>query len=300
MKQVIGMWMGMLAASFLFGCTIMCCDGNSSLVEGKKSLTVSHQAEAAIDVRTENGSIQVVKADRSDVEIVATIRARTQERLDSTTINARRGEDGVLHVTADWPAAGRRDNEGCSFEVAVPEAVGVVLESSNGALSIAGLAGAARLRTSNGAIHAADQDGPVEARTSNGGINVEAAQGTVDARSSNGRVTVSEATAAVKAETSNGSVTVRLVPANPGPVEARTSNGGIELDLSPAFSGELTLETSHGGIHAKDLPGARLISSEKDRLVLGFGQSDAKSTAKTSNGAVTVRMRGEAVSPEGS
>ncbi len=214
MKRVIGMWMGiaLVAGIGLCACSICCCGGGSNLVEGKKSAVVPHQAGTAIDVRGDNGSIQVVKADRGDVEIVATIRARTQERLDGTTINAQRGEDGTLRVTANWPAGGRHDNESCSFEIAVPEAVGVTLETSNGAVSIAGLSGPARLHTSNGAIHATDQNGPVEARTSN------------------------------------------------------------------------------GGIHAKDLPGARLISSEKNRLVLGFGQSAAKSIARTSNGSITVRM----------
>jgi len=253
-----------------------------------------------------------VKTDRSDTEIAATIRARTQERVDGTTIQAERGENGMLLVTANWPAPGRYDNESCSFDIEVPEANGAVLKSSNGSLTIKGLSGSAQLHTSNGSIHATGQEGPVDAHTSNGSIHVDRAEGdvkshtsngsifvdrtkgAVDAKSSNGRVEVTEAAAAVKANTSNGSVSIQLAEENPGPIEARTSNGRIELDLSPVFSGELTLETSHSAIRANDLPGARLISAEESRLCLGFGDGQAKSAAKTSNGKIAVRMRSAA------
>jgi hypothetical protein len=101
----------------------------------------------------------------------------------------------------------------------------------------------------------------------------------------------------VTVKTSNASVSVRFAPESPGPLDVHTSNGAVDLELSPAFHGELFLESISGHIRAKDLPGARLVSTGEDEMRLAFGSEQGLSTATTSSGTITVRMLSKPSSP---
>ncbi len=314
-------------------CNHFFAGSNPAPFRGTKSLAVPHQPGTAIEVATDNGSIEICQTDRTDVEIHADFRATTQERLDAASIQAQRTEDGTLRITIDWPDGRRRNAEGCSFEIAVPDAVGVELSSSNGSLTVRGLSGTAELHTSNGKVDVEDHAGPIEVHTSNGAIQsrqvageidartsngpidvtdapaavtahtsnaaitIRKADGNVDATTSNGRIEVIDASQAVVAKTSNASVSLQLAPHGPGPLDVHTSNGAVDLELSPAFRGELFLESVSGHIRAKDLPGARLVSTGEDQMQLAFGESQVRSTATTSNGTLTVRMLPESALP---
>lgn len=220
--------------------------------EAEKALSVPHVADSPIDVETANGSITVTKADRKDVQIEATVRATTQERADAVKVTAERDGDS-LRVRVTWPDGAREPNEGCNITIAVPDARGVALRSSNGRLTVAGLGG------------------PADLRTSNGRINVKGHAGRVTAESSNGRITV------------GGRVT--------GPVELTTSNGAVELELGSEFRGKLSLRTSNGSVKVSDLGEATLERSGRSRAVINFGDGP-DSRVKTSNGSIRVSAGG--------
>ena len=246
----------------------------------------------ALHVRSENGSISVQQADRADVQVIAHVCAVSQERLDAVDILAERTEDGTLSIAAQWPDGHRQGREGCSFEVLIPGATGLDLQTSNGKLSAAGCLGRAELHTSNGAIDLTDHQGPAVAETSNGSVTLTGVWGPVDARSKNGKIHVVGATDAVSARTSNGSVHVEFDPASLGPVDVQTSNGAIELAIGPVFAGKLLLETSNGSIQVEDAVLAQVISRSKNRVRLAFGAfggSERESKATTSNGAIRVK-----------
>jgi hypothetical protein len=105
----------------------------------------AHVASSPIEVRTENGSITISRAPVSEVHIHADIRAVTQERADATVVTTEREADGTLLITVTWPDGKRQSNEACSLEIKVPDAAGVRLFTSNGAIDAKGLAGAATL-----------------------------------------------------------------------------------------------------------------------------------------------------------
>lgn len=291
---MIGTW---IARSRPLGVALACaaalggCVGAWSTVTREAEVTApAVSPEPRVSVRTENGSIEVRREARGDVLVRGVIRARTQERADQTRLVAEYAPDGVLLVTVGWPDGQRQRHEGCNLEVLLPAAGGVTAETSNGAIVLAGLGGDAVARTSNGRIDVQDQGGAVTAQTSNGAVLVARAGGPVDVRSSNGRIEVQAAPGSVAGETSNGAIEVALAPESPGPVRLRTSNGPITLDVGAGFTGELSLGTSNGSIRLpQDAPGVRVVSLEKRSARLIFGDGAESSSARTSNGGVTVR-----------
>ncbi len=259
--------------AFLPGCGMM--GWTEASFKATRTSTLPHVAGKAVDVQTDNGSISVVKAASSEVTITASLKAISQERLDAATVTAGRDERGTLVVRVVWPDR-RQSSEGCSFEIALPDAVGATLTTSNGSVNIAGLSGPAELHSSNGAIVARDH------------------AGTIDAQTSNGKIELDELGSPVKASTSNGAISVVLRADAPGPVRLDTSNGSIDLTLSPAFVGSLSLDTSNGGVTVAGADKASISQINKNSGLLVFGpagDSAPASKARTSNGHIKITAR---------
>jgi hypothetical protein len=246
------------------------CYLTKGLVDGELSATTPHIAGTPLRVETANGSIKVAKADRRDVVIVAKISALTAERLAGSKISATRLGDGTLMIQCDWPGGKPESREVCSFDVQIPEAVGVSLESENGNLQIADLAGSAHLLTTNGNIDIDRHAGPIRANTTNG------------------TVAVSEADGPVKVDTANGVVKISLATQAAGPIEVNGVNTAIDLAVGPAFMGTLSLGTTNGMLSVDPSIMARRQSVDPHEMQLAFGNSNAKSSATTVNGTIHV------------
>jgi DUF4097 and DUF4098 domain-containing protein YvlB len=268
------------------------------LHEQTRVTTAAHAAQSAIRVETANGAVTVAQANRDDVEVVASLRAASEERLAATEVVAERLADGTLSVYVRWPGGHRKSRESCSLEIAVPEAVGVALHSANGSLTIEGLGGKAELTTSNGPIEVRRHGGSVTATTSNGSICAADVAGTLEVESSNGNITISGAADRVSARTSNGRMDLALTDEGVGPIHARTSNGEVVLHLGSAFAGELVAETTNGAIRIDDLPGVQVTKHDKSSAVLLFGSAVPQSTIRTSNGSVSIHGTGRALAEE--
>ncbi len=255
-----------------------------------REFTVEHVDNMPLSVETRNGRVTVRKSDGDQVEVVAELRAVSQERLDFTEVIADRQPDGTLAFSVDWADGERRNNEACSFDISIPNAYGVEIISSNGALDVSGLGGQARLRTSNGRIVAAHHEGDVSARSSNGAIRVKHSTGSIDASSSNGSIVIRDATQGVTADTSNGRVEVEFGSGSAGPVDITTSNGSVDLTLNEHAAGVYSFDTSNGRVHAEGVKNVEILSTGKRHLKIRIGDSDTRSRVRTSNGSITVRM----------
>jgi DUF4097 and DUF4098 domain-containing protein YvlB len=236
--------------------------------------TAPHTTGSGVKVSTRNGSISIRKAsDTTEVAIQATLRMVTSERLGEASIIANRNSAGVLEISAQPPSDGWRGGEGCSFDITVPDAGGVELRSTNGAIKLAGLSGPAKLDTSNGSITIAGHSGDVEADTSNGAVDATGISGNAHIKTSNGGVKVS------LADTSSA-------------VQIKTSNGAVTLELSRAFRGELSVDTSNGSIRLPQSGPSNVntqMRQSKNRATMIVGDATSKSSIDTSNGSVTVR-----------
>jgi DUF4097 and DUF4098 domain-containing protein YvlB len=235
-----------------------------------KTVTAPCAAPAPLDVATGNGDITVTRADVSEVQISATIKATTQERLDAARVTAEHGPDGTLLVRVEWPEGKRLPNEGCAFDIRVPDVTSLTLKSTNGTLRTAGLSGPATLTTSNGEVVVSGHRGPVKAASSNGQISL------LDVESA-------------AADTSNGDVVVRLLPDSPGPVNAQTSNGEIVLTVGPEFQGAVKASTSNGQVLNASGMGVTVGAARRNQAVFSFGKGKQPCSLQSSNGSITIR-----------
>lgn len=277
----------MLAAITLTGCNV---SFGTAAYSDTRHVGVSHVPDAAIDITTHNGSVEVVRQEGiDDVRITATIRAQTQGRLDNTTVVIDRDSaNNTLRIYVEWPNGVRLSNEQCSFIVHTPGATGARISSSNGALRIAGLSGEAVLTTSNGRITVDGHNGDAKLRTSNGRITATNVAGTVNAQSSNGRIELTEVGGPAEVRTSNGSVSLTLAKHAAGPVNVQTSNGSVSVVLGADHPGPVVLSTSNGRVRYVDANGAE--STARGTLSLFSGKSGPESRIRTSNGSVSVRV----------
>lgn len=262
------------------GCSVI-------LARETRVTTVPHQPATAIRVETRNGGVTLRKAAREDVEITAKLAATTPERLAQAQVVAERQPDGALLVKVNWPDR-PRSREGCAFDIALPEAVGVAIDTSNGGIEIADLAGTAQLDSSNGAIRVSNHAGDVHADTSNGAITLRNIAGSVHADSSNGRVVLRGVAGKATVDTSNGGVEIELADHAAGPLDVDTSNGHVEIRLGTAFTGELQLSTSNGRIQLDAAGATRVKQSGRGDATLTFGSDATRSRVRTSNGGIRV------------
>jgi hypothetical protein len=245
----------------------------------EETRTASAPAAAArgLAVDTRNGSITIEPADRTDIDIRATLRARSVERLALMKVTAEQDSAGVLHVMVA-PADGEWwSGEGCSIKIVAPKAAlgsGITARTNNGSITLAGAGGTAELTTSNGSIEVRDHAGPVKAGSSNGNLKLDRVSGSVHARTSNGRIAA------------------RLAPDAAGPVDLDTSNGSVILDVGSAFTGTLSISTSNGSITVpRDTPGVKVVSMGRRTAKVQFGTGgENASRIDTSNASVTVQV----------
>ena len=274
---------------------LTCCGchfniGGGPVFRESRTSVLEHVNGTAIEVESANGGITVTQSDRADVQIVAHLKAQTEERLQAARIIVSRNELDNLNVGVEWPGS-RKGNEGCTFEIELPSAKDVYLRSTNGKLSVLGLSGVATLTTSNGSIQVDRFDGDIEAETSNGRVTVHDAEGKIDVQTRNGAIEIIEAKQDVIADTSNGSVKLKLADADSaGPIAIGTSNGSVTVELNSAFAGKLSCKTSNAKIRVDSISGT-VTDNGKRSKVIQFGDSAVASRIKTSNGSINVRQR---------
>lgn len=274
-----------VSASALGGCVVSL---DSSVERKTVSLDIEHVAGSAVDVESQNGSVTVrADDDAESVSVNAEIRAKTVERLEATKIVASRNGEGALVLRVEWPDNKREGNEGVSFDITLPDAHGVTINTGNGAIELENLAGEARLETSNGRIMVGDHDGEVFANTSNGRIEAREVDGPVRLRTSNGRVIAEDINGPVDIVTSNGAIEVDLEDGVQGACSAKSSNGSITFSAGRAMKASLDLSTGNGKIIV-NRGGETMSFKNSARVELNGGGPTC--TLSTSNGKITVEV----------
>lgn len=260
-----------LGISMLLATGVVGCGWSGLQAANYKAVTKSSTpvtGDRTLDVQSENGAIDVQVWDSSEVEVEATIRATTQERLEKTNVITK-VEGSSIVVSVQWPDGKRLGSEGASLSIRVPKCKGSVLKTSNGAIKAAGRLGPGKFHSSNGAITVTDIDGALDVSSSNGAINVTGAH------------------AQVNAKTSNGKITIALADDAKGPVNLASSNGSVTLDVGAAFAGTIDASTSNASCVLKAGDGT---TTKGKTLTHSFGSGET-SKIKTSNGSVTINAK---------
>jgi DUF4097 and DUF4098 domain-containing protein YvlB len=228
-------------------------------------------AGGALTVRNVNGSVEITVWDQDTVDVNAVKEADSQARLNEIRIEVQRTGDGVSVRTV--VPEHRNGNMGARLVLKVPRRVNLRdVSSSNGAIRVSGVEGAAKLSTSNGAIRADVTGGSFSAATSNGSIEANLRR--------------SDSREPVVLDTSNGRISLRLDAETVPEIRADTSNSSIELHLPASTGARLEASTSNGGIFSDFDVTTRSMS--KDRLNGTIGAGGPLLKLGTSNGAIRV------------
>lgn len=194
-----------------------------------------------LSVQTENGGIQVIGEDRSDVSLEARVEAWAPSEsaatnlLNQVTIDTANGE---IHDHAPKTYNFGRTGYSINYHLRVPRHLAADLHTVNGGVDLSKLDGEIRFETTNGGVSLSDLSGDVQGHTTNGGLDIALAG---DSWHGEG----------LKADTMNGGVDLRIPSDYSAHLETGTVNGGISVDFPVTIHGEIKnhLETDlgHGG-----------------------------------------------------
>lgn len=257
----------------------------------KRELSIPHKADSPVKVETANGTIKLIRGGTDTVSVRAMVRSRSEERAKQIKVTAERTSEGELIILAKFPDGRARDRDGVSFEIYLPDAKNITLESSNGAIEASGFAGKAELTTSNGTISLGKHVGEAILETSNGAIMLDDVQGSVHAETSNGAIKLKEVGSPVTADTSNGAIEVMLRNDAAGPVHLETSNGRVVFQAGSSFQGTLEADTSNGSVTIQQGSAPWKVTQKKTSAKVIFSEQGEKSVIDTSNGGITVSAK---------
>lgn len=201
-----------------------------------------------LSVESFNGSVEILSWERDEVDISGAKYASSEDLLAALKVDVVATEN-LIQVRTIRPS-GRRGNMGAKYVIHAPRRTGLDrIESSNGAVTVEGFEGDARLRTSNGGVRITNLTGNIEAETSNGGMDLSGFQGSAVLHTSNGGIKADGVRGHFEATTSNGGVDATIAgDGDNRPIRVRTSNGSIRLTLEGTPGTDIYANTSNASI----------------------------------------------------
>jgi hypothetical protein len=203
-----------------------------------------------------NGGIRIRGWDRGDVlvrtKIVGYAASEAEARRVASSV---RVETAGGRIRTDGPEKEDDEYWSASFEVQVPRAAMLTLNTRNGGISIDDFRGTAKFRASNGGVSLTNVGGDIRGETTNGGLTVDLNGDRWDG-------------AGLDVETHNGGIRMTLPENYSADLETGTVNGGTRIAFPVMVQGKL-------GKH----------------FTTTLGAGGAKLRVVTTNGGVTINKR---------
>lgn len=272
-----------VSAVFATACVNVSIDHDTLKTEVRQDeFTVAENP--ALDVRTQNGRIDVIPGTDFTIAVKATLKGpdkleySVSQEGDTIIVDVRRtGPSGVFNIG---------NSPGADIEITAPVSTAYRLVTSNGQIEINGLEASGSLDTSNGRIVARDIVGNLQAVTSNGAIEIDDYEGSARLETSNGSITVTDSKGEFDVETSNGRIEVEAELVPNGYNRMRTSNGSVTVTLLGTPSIDLDVTTSNGEI--KNRYPILTTGPSRNSLRGEIGDGEAGLVIRTSNGSTTI------------
>lgn len=285
----------LLAVALLPGCMIDFSSFNWD--DFKYSYDEQHSFSAetiqAIDVSIYNGAITVVTGDTDTItlEVEERIKARSEEQAEeiADAVSIRGTETGgTLLVEVDYGGDQKlKKRYAVKMLITMPEELATSLRSTNGALSVDGVAANVEAKTTNGSIKAANCWGDVVLRSTNGAIKALNISGSVDAQSTNGSLEI-EGTSQVLGRTTNGGIRAEVRGFLDGDIRLSTTNGAISFSLPAGSHFELDASTTNGSI-SHDFGSGIEMDKRRKNAHGTVGEGGPRVRISTTNGGIKIR-----------
>jgi DUF4097 and DUF4098 domain-containing protein YvlB len=248
-------------------------------------------------------------------DIVVTGWSRDEIRVHATSENGGiRLDASGSRLTLELSNAYRGDES--RFEVTVPTGVRVIARAQSGDISISGTHGEVEARAQSGDVKVDDVANRLDIGTLSGDVEAHTVNGDVQIKSVSGDVQVSDFKGDFEGETVSGNIVLRTAigryvrshttsgdlvyegTVDPsGRYELSAHSGDIRLDIPTNSSAQLTISTWSGAIDSDFpitlRPGEHGIgSAQAKRFTFEIGGGDARITAETFSGDITIGSRG--------
>lgn len=195
-----------------------------------RELTVPATGALSVDAGP-NGSIRVTGDNRRDVQVRARVQAWGADEAEAERI----AQEVIVRadgtVRAEGPDQRGRRGWNVSYEVLVPRAIDLSLETTNGGIAVVDVHGDLALEAVNGGIRLEGVAGNVRGRTTNGGVDATLTGGAWDGDG-------------LDLRTTNGGVHLRVPGDYSARLETRTVNGGVDIDFPVTVQGRIGREIS--------------------------------------------------------
>ncbi len=232
--------------------------------ESRMEKNLKLEPGGTLRLETGLGWVKVRGTDRSGARVVVTSkREDLNELLDFRFEESAGGVSIVARKKHPISTFFGTQSGSVGFEVEVPTRTRVTVDTAGGSITLAALAGEAKLETSGGGIEVKDLaadlvahtsggsislthiGGKCRVDTSGGGITAEGIDGTLEAESSGGSLDFDHVRGNIHAHTSGGGIEIRDAG---GRVDADTSGGSVEVEFARGNSRGGTIESSGGGV----------------------------------------------------
>jgi hypothetical protein len=290
--------------------TTAIADAQSRRDEGYESridTTLSFDRRGSVILSVGAGEIVVTGWNRDQIRVKAWSE-RSVIRMDATTtrlsldLSRVRGGDTRFEITV--PIGVRVSARSTSGDISITGTKGSVDANTNtGDMMIEDVAETVDLRSMSGDITARAIVGTVEISTLNGDLLLSDVRGDVEAGSVSGEIDLRGITAKyVRAKTTSGDVTFDGTVDAAGRYELGSHSGGVYLTVPQNTGALVTIATYSGSIESPDFPitlrpGEHGIGASK-RFTFEVGKGDARISAESFSGDITIRSRGAGRRPE--
>lgn len=268
--------------------------GEAVLVQEEKRFTAG--ADADVEIRTFDGSIEVRSWDRDEVRVEIT--RRSGNRPDAEALEVRATQEGS-RILVDAVNPGERDHvirlgpasRSVSLIVTTPARLTRVRATTgDGPVSARDLAAEVALHTGDGPVRAERITGALAVHTGDGDVTLVDVQGAVEVHSGDGVIEVAGLFDGLRVDTGDGDI---RIDARQGSVMkadwvVNTGDGPISLRLPNEFHAELDAHTGDGPITATGITTPQRDDGEANLLRATLGNGGAALRLRTGDGPIAV------------
>ena len=232
-------------------------------------------------VRNRNGAILVTGWDREELQLTAEIRDSDQRRIE--LLVQRQGPDLAIDAQSQQsmlplPSAVAASPR-CRMTLNVPRHLLAQFRTTNGQ-------GYVRCETTNGDISLAGIAGEVRAETTNGNLTASHLHARIQGGTANGEITLEDVDGRVQVETTNGQITARNLDGWGEGIRLACANGPIDLELGRA-TGEIEAANESGSIRIRVASGL-VLEQNRHRVHVKVPGSSQMIVLETVNGSIHV------------
>lgn len=253
-RDLFGVLLGVL-----FGLGALGCEHHRVEESTTEELRFDTGERTVVEVRIDDGRVEVVGGAPGVVEVVFKNRARAADSAGARSllenIRAEAVQDGdVVRVMARAGGGGAVTLGGNVWtDVAIrvpPESTKLDIRTKDGRIEIEAVSGTIVAETGDGRIRIAHVEGNVRLRAHDGSITGTSLTGDFDVLSDDGRIRLDGSFGQLRAVTADGSirVTARDMTTISNDWSIRTSEGSIELALPESLGAELDASAADGRV----------------------------------------------------